>query len=152
MKKKKNSRAKRKLAKQKNIRQKNKQLKPAFDLLTQVEIDNLFSNAKEVLAEVKAKKRLRAENQAFDEFVETGKVVPPKEDLERFFTNQRVGNQLPDIDFDEPNGDEIVNYLKHTKTTIKPDLDCKTTRIGHQTVRKISTNRTSPNPNRKTLK
>lgn len=110
MKKKKNSRANRKLAKQKALRQKNN----PPDLLTQAEIDILFSNAKEVLVEIKAKKRLKAENQAFDEFVETGKVVPPQEDLERFFTNQRIGNQLPDIDFDaEPDGDEIIAYLRN---------------------------------------
>jgi DNA polymerase III alpha subunit len=107
------SRAKRKLLKKQELNRKQKKLKDLDNQvpLTQADVDKIFEEHRQKQQELVARRKLKAENETFDHFVNTGEVKEVPEYHDRFLNRQRIGPPLPDIDLDHDEQKKIDDYL-----------------------------------------
>jgi hypothetical protein len=107
------SRAQRKIKKQQERRKQQQDLQKLDNQvpLTQADIDQIFEEHRQKQQELVARRKLQAENETFDHFVNTGEVKEVPEYHDRFFTKSRISPALPDIDVDEDGQKAINDYL-----------------------------------------
>ena len=84
--------------------------------LTQAEIDDLIVKIREEQKEAEAKRKLKVQNEAFDHFLDTGKVIPVPSYFDRFINEERVGKMIF-IDYETSSLNEIQSISRANRKT-----------------------------------